>query len=141
MFVNTKKIYCRVYSRTSGPKVFYTEVFLNILQDSQENACIVVSFLIKLQAWGLLPAALLKKWLQHRCFNVNFVKFLRTPFFIVHLRWLLHSLYTHLHNDMSRPCPCVRKIFRKKSTRNAAEKPLKFMRASEKSIQATFPMF
>ena len=29
---------------------------------------------------GLRPAALLKKRLQHRCFLVNFVKFLRTPF-------------------------------------------------------------
>ena len=29
------------------------------------------------------------KRLWHRCFAVNFVKFLRTPFFIKHLRWLL----------------------------------------------------
>ena len=29
---------------------------------------------------GLRPAALLKKRLWHRCFPVNFVKFLRTPF-------------------------------------------------------------
>ena len=28
-----------------------------------------------------LPATLLKKRLQHRCFPVNFVKFSRTPFF------------------------------------------------------------
>ena len=27
--------------------------------------------------------------LQHSCFSVNFVKFLRTPFFTEHLRWLL----------------------------------------------------
>ena len=31
-------------------------------------------------AWGLEPATLLKKRLWHRCFPVNFVKFLRTPF-------------------------------------------------------------
>ena len=38
----------------------------------------------------LSPAALLKKRLWHRCFPVNFVKFLRTPFFIEHLwGWLL----------------------------------------------------
>ena len=30
---------------------------------------------------GLRPAILLKKRLWHRCFPVNFVKFLRTPFF------------------------------------------------------------
>ena len=37
---------------------------------------------------GLRPATLLKKRLWHRCFPVNFVKFLRTPFFIEHLSWL-----------------------------------------------------
>ena len=36
----------------------------------------------------LRPATLLKKRLWHRCFPVNFVKFLRTPFFIEHLWWL-----------------------------------------------------
>ena len=35
------------------------------------------------------PATLLKKRLWRRCFPVNFTKFLRTPFFIEHLRWLL----------------------------------------------------
>ena len=35
------------------------------------------------------PATLLKKRLWHRRFPVNFVKFLRTPFYIEHLWWLL----------------------------------------------------
>ena len=34
-------------------------------------------------------ATLLKKRLWHRCFPVNFAKFLRTPFFTEHLWWLL----------------------------------------------------
>ena len=38
---------------------------------------------------GLKPATLLKKRLWHRCFPVNFVKFLRTPFLTEHLWWLL----------------------------------------------------
>ena len=38
---------------------------------------------------GLSPAILLKNSLWHRCFLVNFAKFLRTPFFREHLRWLL----------------------------------------------------
>ena len=38
---------------------------------------------------GLKPATLLKKRIWHRCFPVNFEKFLRTSFFIEHLRWLL----------------------------------------------------
>ena len=50
-------------------------VFLKILQNSQESTCARVSFLIKLQ----LPA-LFKKRLWHRCFPVNFAKFLRTLF-------------------------------------------------------------
>ena len=58
------------------------KVFLEIWQNSQENTCGRVSFSIKLQA-------LLKKRLWRRCFPVDFAKFLRTPFLIEHLRWLL----------------------------------------------------
>ena len=54
-------------------------VFLKILQKSHENSCARVSFLMKLQ---------LEKRIRHRCFPVNIAKFLRTPFFIEHLRWL-----------------------------------------------------
>ena len=38
---------------------------------------------------GPRPVTLLKKRLWHRCYPVNFVKFLRTPFIIEHLWWLL----------------------------------------------------
>ena len=38
---------------------------------------------------GLRPATLLKKRLWHKCFPVNFAKFLRTSFLTKHLRWLL----------------------------------------------------
>ena len=37
----------------------------------------------------LRPATLLKKRLWHWCFPVNFTIFLRTPFYIEHLWWLL----------------------------------------------------
>ena len=50
--------------------------FLKVSQTSQENTCLRASFLIKLQ---LRPATLLKRKIWHRCFPVNFVKFLRTP--------------------------------------------------------------
>ena len=43
---------------------------------------------------GLRPATLLKNRLWHKCLPVNFAKFLRIPFFIEHLWWLL--LYNHL---------------------------------------------
>ena len=38
---------------------------------------------------GLRPATLLKKILWHRCFPVNFAKFLRTLFLTEQLRWPL----------------------------------------------------
>ena len=41
---------------------------------------------------GLRPATLLKERFWHRCFPVNFVKFLRTPFLKEHLWWLLLDL-------------------------------------------------
>ena len=45
------------------------QVFLEVSQNSQENACARVSW--------------------HRCFPVNLANSLRTPFFIEHLWWLL----------------------------------------------------
>ena len=38
---------------------------------------------------GLRPATLLEKRPWHSSFPVNFTKFLRTPFLIEHLLWLL----------------------------------------------------
>ena len=58
-------------------------MFLEISQNSQENTCARVSFLIKLQAE---TCNFIKKELWHRCFLVNFVKFIRTPFVTEHLR-------------------------------------------------------
>ena len=40
---------------------------------------------------GVRPVTLVKKSIWHRCFPVNFTKFLRTLFFTEHLRWLLLS--------------------------------------------------
>ena len=68
--------------------MFSKKMFLKISQNSQENTCAGVPFLIKFQVSGvqqvsgLLPglkrAALLKKRLWYKCFPMNFVKFLRT---------------------------------------------------------------
>ena len=38
----------------------------------------------------------IEKRLQHRCFPVNIVKFIRTALFIEHLRWLLLRLIKQL---------------------------------------------
>ena len=73
-------------NRSSHQTCSLKKVFLEILQNLQENTCARVSFLIKLQA---PPATLLKKRLWHRCFPVNLAKFPRTRFFTEHLWWLL----------------------------------------------------
>ena len=65
-----------MFSRSSRPEVFCKKVFLKIFQNSQENTCVGVSFLIKLQSWGNL-----KKSLRNRSFLTNFVKLLRIPSF------------------------------------------------------------
>ena len=57
--------------------VIIEKVFSKISKCSQENTCVRVSFLIKLQAWGL---QIYLKRLCHRCFPLNFTKFSRTSF-------------------------------------------------------------
>ena len=55
------------------------KVFLEISQNSQENACARISYFeIKIPSTQ-----------KHMRFPTNFVKFLRTPFYIAHLWWLL----------------------------------------------------
>ena len=53
------------------------KLFLKILQYSQENTRIKKIIIIKLEA--LRPVTKLKRKLQHRCFSVNFMKFLKAP--------------------------------------------------------------
>ena len=64
-------------SRSIHQRCSIKKVFLRISQNSQENFCVKISFLVKLQAE---PATLLKRILWHRCYAVNFAKFLRTYF-------------------------------------------------------------
>ena len=90
-------IYIYILVRSNRPVVFCKKVFLNILQNSKENTCARASFLIKLQASGLRP--LLKKRLWLRCFPVDFVKFLRTPYLQYAFRWLFLS--RAILNEMS----------------------------------------
>ena len=85
--IMTMRIIMKIMNSTSSEAVAQRcsvkKVFLEISQNSQENTCTKVSFLMK------LPATLLKETLWRRCFPVNFAKFLRTPFLTEHLRWLL----------------------------------------------------
>ena len=57
--------------------VLYKKVFLEILQNSQENACARVSFLIRLQ---VSACNFIKKRTSGRCFPAKYAKFLRTTF-------------------------------------------------------------
>ena len=61
------KIHKNTAIRRQPPEVFNKKGFLKISQNSLENACARVSFLKKRRLW-------------HKCFPVNFAKFLRIPF-------------------------------------------------------------
>ena len=85
-------------------------MLLKIWQISQKNHCVGAFFkyVTGLQACNfvkkrlflcLRPATLSKKRLWHRCFPVTFVKFLKTPFFIEHLWWLLPTLLVPVTSD------------------------------------------
>ena len=58
-------------------------------ESSQESTCVRVTFLIKLQSEA-------KKRPWRRCFSLNFAKFLRTHFYIEHLRWPLPCFHIKL---------------------------------------------
>ena len=62
------------------------KVLLEILQNSQGNTCVSLCFN---NVAGLRSATLSKKRLWQWCFHVNFTKFLRTPFVVEYLWWLL----------------------------------------------------
>ena len=68
--------------RSSRRRCSVKKIFSEISQNSQESSCARVSFLIKEETLAQVfrPATLFKKRPWHRCFPVNFVKFLRTPF-------------------------------------------------------------
>ena len=54
--------------------------------------CSVKKVFLEILLFRLRPATLLKKRLWHRCLPVNFTRFLWTPFFTKHHRWLLLHL-------------------------------------------------
>ena len=84
-----------VIDRSSHWRCSVKKMFLEILQNSLENTCARFSFLIKLQASGNRhQTTLLKKRLWHRCFPVNFLKFLRTHFLQNTSGLLLRNRYT-----------------------------------------------
>ena len=89
--VSYKKI-CQVtlnfcFSRSSRLEVFCRKDFLrHFAKFTGKHLCQSLCFN---KVADLRPATLLKKRFWHRCFPVNFAKFLRTTLFTQHLRWLL----------------------------------------------------
>ena len=69
--------------KTQPPEVFYVKkLFLEILQNSQENTCARVSFLIKLQA----PACnFIKKDTLAQAFSCEFCEISKSTFFTEHI--------------------------------------------------------
>ena len=70
-------------SEAATKDVLWKKVFLEILQNSQENICARVSFSIKLQASGL---QLNKKEILAQVFSCEFCKISKNTFFTEHLR-------------------------------------------------------
>ena len=80
--------------RSSRADVFYKKAVLrNFTKFTGKHLCQSL-FFNKVAR----PATLFKKRLRHRCFPVNFVKFLRTPFFTEHLWWLLLFVKRHIYS-------------------------------------------
>ena len=67
------------YSRQKQPREVFCKkgVLENFTKFTEKHLC---QSLLFNKVAGLRPATLLKKRLWHRCFPVNSVKFLRTPF-------------------------------------------------------------
>ena len=89
---------------SSSPEVFYKKgVLRNFLKFTGKHLCQSLFFT---KVAGQSPATLLKERLWHRCFPVDFVKFLRTPFYIEHLWWLLNN------DDIHRSLKCCIQNFK-----------------------------
>ena len=76
--------------RSSRPQMFFKIGVLKNVEKFIEKNCTRVSFLIKC----LKPATLLQKRLWHRCFPVNFAKFLRTFFYRTPLGDCFYRLFS-----------------------------------------------
>ena len=82
IYSESTKIYGRLSiwykNRRVSRRCSIKKVFLEISQNSQENTCTRVSFFNKVA--GLRPVTLLKERVWHRCFPVNFAKFVEHLF-------------------------------------------------------------
>ena len=92
--LDEQEIFLHKIFRSSRPEVFCKKDLLrNFAKFIGKHLCHSLFFN---KVAGLRPATLFKKRLWHRCFPVNFVKFLRTLFFTEHLWWLLLNFVLRL---------------------------------------------
>ena len=97
---------CLLAYRSSHPEVFCKKGILrNFAKFTGKNLSQSLFFN---KVAGLRPATLFKKRLWHRCFPVNFVKFLRTPFLTEHLRWLFLSIVSLMNRILMDSCNSAR---------------------------------
>ena len=68
------------YSFVEVASLIYWNLYFFDMEEGVAQTCSVKKVFLEI---------LLKNRLWHRCFPVNFAKFLRTPFFTEHLWWLL----------------------------------------------------
>ena len=78
-----------VYPEAATRGVLCKKVFQGILENSQENTCARVSFLLKLKAW---PATLLTKKTLVQVFSCQFCEISNSTFFTENL-WTTASGY------------------------------------------------
>ena len=86
-FIYLFSCFFHIRIRSSRPEVFYKKGVLKNFSKLTRKHLRRSLFLNKIA--GLRLLILLKKRLWHKCFPVNFVKYLRIPIFIEHLWWLL----------------------------------------------------
>ena len=78
------------YLQKQSPEMFYKkDVLRNFAKFTGKYLCQSLFFI---KSAVLRSANLWKKRLWHRCFPVNFAKFVRTPLFTKALQWLLFYL-------------------------------------------------
>ena len=68
-------------------KEYSSEVFQTLL--SMRHFSKAAGKIQKQSSRGFCKKGAYENFANHRCFQVNFAKFSRTPFFVEHLRWLL----------------------------------------------------
>ena len=91
------------YSEAAARGALQEKLFLEILQNLQENTCVTVSFLIKLQAF-------IKKETLAQVFSCEFCEISKSTFFTEHI-WATASEYYQLTVSFHQKSDVKKKLF------------------------------